>query len=211
MKTDPKMVLPGGTPTSDTPFIFPSLAPMDAPDATERTFSIPSPSKIQKVGKEKEEFEERCNPFFDTALDQLEAEQVKTPSSHLQQKIEEIHSLYEASIYSDLAEDLNEILSNIQAHEDNDDNKFEIFVRQFYATKENELLALLQAALTSTRSATAPAPARKTTSSSFVSSSPNATTTNDNTEKVKTIVAISLNPNRLLLLPSVLLFQYQKT
>ena len=105
------MDLTRATSTKDNPFLSSSLAPANTPDATERA-PLSSPSNIQKVRKEKEAFEERINPFFDRALDHLEAKQADTPSSHLQQKIEEIDGLYEASIYSDLMEDLHEILHN---------------------------------------------------------------------------------------------------
>ena len=104
------MALHGGIPTRDTPFLFPSLAPAHTPDATERTLSIPSPSKIQKVCKEKEEYKERCNPFFNTALDQLEAKQVEHFCPHLQQTIEDLYNLYEDAMYTKVMEDFNAIL-----------------------------------------------------------------------------------------------------
>ena len=128
------MALPGGKTTRDHPFLFPSLS---------------SPSKIEKVCKAKENFKDRCTPFFDNALDQLEAQQNDNFNTHLQQKIDELIALYEETMYSYVTEDLNMILSSFQDNDNNNDKEFDIFLLRFYEKKEKDFLQSLQAALTS--------------------------------------------------------------
>ena len=104
-------------------------------------------NKLQhEIQQAKETFEEKCYPFFDRALNQLEAKKDAHHQhfSQLQQKIEEICVLFDTSVYSDLEEDLNEILSNPQ-HESNEFDS--VFISSFYENKEKDFLAKLQAAM----------------------------------------------------------------
>ena len=135
------------TSTKDDQSFPPSLAPMNKKHATDYISS--SPSLLRTVIKEKELFEERCNPFFDSVIDPLEAEHDSTTNnlrSHLQQKIEDITTFYENFMYTEPEEDLNLILSNFQ---DNDNDELEHSIRRFYNQKENDFLQQLQSLQTS--------------------------------------------------------------
>ena len=116
------MAVPGKISTGDNQFTSTSNAPTIIPEATERT-KFTSPSRIQFVLNEKEQFELRCYPFYEKAIDKFDAEQNEITSSHLQQKIKEIIAFYEDEIYSDLTEDFKAIILNLQAHPDDDEKQ----------------------------------------------------------------------------------------
>ena len=87
------MELPSETSTGDNLFTSDSLAPTNEPDATKQTAFHSYSSEILQVLKEKEAFEERCDPFFEASLDQLGAQQADAANhirSIILQKIERI-------------------------------------------------------------------------------------------------------------------------
>ena len=135
------MELPCKTSTWNNLFTSDSLAPSNKPDATEHTPSTYYSSEILQVLKVKEAFEERCKPFFEESLAALEAQQADAADHicpFILQHIEYLYELYKASIYTNLEEDYKMILFQFQEEQKDQEQAFDVFVRQFYNQKEKD-------------------------------------------------------------------------